>query len=977
MAFADAGHASLDAGEPVTGDSANITLKVEQDDDGTRSASNDTNPTETEDGQYVFDLTQAETNGDKLTFYPESSTAGVQVVCMPSNVLYTRPPNFGDTSISATGVVNGSLRDILGSAITGTAADMASAFSTFWDVSNNAMTVNSLSRSLGSAASQQAQGGTSSTIQLATAEVFGDTDPVGCIVKIFSGTGRGQTRVITAYTSATDTATVSPDWNTTPDSTSLYQIMESVGGLIGSPSDLGGGTSTLAANLSDMAGGTFDNSTDSLEALRDRGDAAWLTATGFSTHSAADVWTEATRTLTGADNITSDNSQINTASGIVESNLQQVLGTTLTETNSGDLANNISFFYDVNPTTTNTVDDVGGSGASAADIADAVWDEAQADHTSAGSFGEIATEIASILVDTDSTIPTLIGTPVADLATDIAGVQSDTDDIQTSIGTINDLGGGADIANNLQDIAGATFATATDSLEAIRNRGDSSWVTGGGGSDRLLMVDTTIATLASQTSFTLTAGSTDDDAYNGCTIVVEDVSTSTQKAVGIVDSYTGSTKTITLLEDPGVFTMAATDKVYILAEKSIKPTTAANYHVDVTANGNVGIDWGNIDNATTVVDLSGTDINLVDTTTTNTDMRGTDNAALATVCTEARLAELDAANLPADVDSIQLDTTAILEDTGTTLPATLSSMDGKIDTVDSVVDIIAVDTADMQPKIGTLTDLGGGATLADNLSDIAGSGFVSSTDSNQAIRDRGDVAWITGAGGGGDATEAKQDTIIAALAVVDGNVDSVLTDTGTDIPNTLSTIESKIDTVDGIVDDILVDTGTTLPTTLGTPTDTDLATDIANVQTDTTAILADTNELQTDWKNGGRLDVIVDAILEDTNELQQDWEDGGRLDLLLDDALELDADEITADACNKIADHIIRRTLANARASSNGDTVAFRSLLGAASKLVNKVDTTTNSNKLTVFKEDDVAQFGTQTLVTDDTALPIVEADTD
>jgi len=39
----------------------------------------------------------------------------------------------------------------------------------------------------------------------------------------------------------------------------------------------------------------------------------------------------------------------------------------------------------------------------------------------------------------------------------------------------------------------------------------------------------------------------------------------------------------------------------------------------------------------------------VDTVTTNTDMRGTDSAALASVCTEPRLAELDAANLPTDV----------------------------------------------------------------------------------------------------------------------------------------------------------------------------------------------------------------------------------------------------------------------------------------------------------------------------------------
>lgn len=36
----------------------------------------------------------------------------------------------------------------------------------------------------------------------------------------------------------------------------------------------------------------------------------------------------------------------------------------------------------------------------AAAVADAVWDEAQADHTSAGSFGEVATEVASVLADT-------------------------------------------------------------------------------------------------------------------------------------------------------------------------------------------------------------------------------------------------------------------------------------------------------------------------------------------------------------------------------------------------------------------------------------------------------------------------------------------------------------------------------------------------------------------------------------------------
>lgn len=59
-------------------------------------------------------------------------------------------------------------------------------------------------------------------------------------------------------------------------------------------------------------------------------------------------------------------------------------------------------------------------------------------------------------------------------------------------------------------------------------------------------------------------------------------------------------------------------------------------------------------------------------------------------------------------------------------------------------------------------------------------------------------------------------------------------------------------------------------------------------------ILADSNELETDWTNAGRLDAIIDLILGDSNELQTDWADGGRLDLLLDAAL-ADTNDIQED----------------------------------------------------------------------------------
>jgi len=58
----------------------------------------------------------------------------------------------------------------------------------------------------------------------------------------------------------------------------------------------------------------------------------------------------------------------------------------------------------------------------------------------------------------------------------------------------------------------------------------------------------------------------------------------------------------------------------------------------------------------------------------------------------------------------------------------------------------------------------------------------------------------------------------------------------------------------------------------------------AQLWTDIDAVLADSNELQTDWHDGGRLDLLIDAALADTNELQTDWVNGGRLDNLLDAA---------------------------------------------------------------------------------------------
>lgn len=87
--------------------------------------------------------------------------------------------------------------------------------------------------------------------------------------------------------------------------------------------------------------------------------------------------------------------------------------------------------------------------------------------------------------------------------------------------------------------------------------------------------------------------------------------------------------------------------------------------------------------------------------------------------------------------------------------------------------------------------------------------------------------------------------------------------------------------------------------------------------------------------------------------------------------------EISAAGANKIADHVLRRTYANARASANGDTLNFRSLLGAVGKLVNKI--AISGASLLIYQEDDTtssAPGGTQVLTTSASADHITGADT-
>ena len=85
---------------PKTGDASNITANLRID-GGAANPVDDTNPTELEDGYYVFDITQVESNGDLILIAPASATGNIQVRGVPE-ALYTSSFTPGDFAVTLT-----------------------------------------------------------------------------------------------------------------------------------------------------------------------------------------------------------------------------------------------------------------------------------------------------------------------------------------------------------------------------------------------------------------------------------------------------------------------------------------------------------------------------------------------------------------------------------------------------------------------------------------------------------------------------------------------------------------------------------------------------------------------------------------------------------------------------------------------------------------------------------------------------------
>lgn len=103
------------------------------------------------------------------------------------------------------------------------------------------------------------------------------------------------------------------------------------------------------------------------------------------------------------------------------------------------------------------------------------------------------------------------------------------------------------------------------------------------------VINTTIATLASQTSFTLTSGPAEDDAINGSIVCIHDVASAVQLGYAVVLDYTGSTKTVTLAAGT-TYTAAATDNISIFPPSNITHAAAVAWGSGAITAGAIAAD---------------------------------------------------------------------------------------------------------------------------------------------------------------------------------------------------------------------------------------------------------------------------------------------------------------------------------------------------------------------------------------------------
>ena len=348
-------------------------------------------------GIYYLSLTQAEMNADYIYIQVKTSTAGAKTQHILIRTMVGDPLNVATTDDGGTINVTGGAIDTV------TTTTTATAVTTVNGIANNVITAAAIADGAIDAATFAANAITAAAI--ADGAIDAATFAAGAI------------NAAAIANAAIDNATFAADVGTTAYATNNIAlaadkalVQQRLDHLVAVADADDVVNDAIIAKLASKAAvnadwSTFVSTTDSLEAMRDRGDAAWITATGFSTHSAADVWAVAVRQLTGT--------QAFNLTGNITGNLSGSVGSVTGAVTVG--TNNDKTNYSIADATSDAV------------IADAVWNAATVTYGGAGSYGllietDLDATISSRSSHTAAAVAALIlVTPAQKIVTDASG----------------------------------------------------------------------------------------------------------------------------------------------------------------------------------------------------------------------------------------------------------------------------------------------------------------------------------------------------------------------------------------------------------------------------------------------------------------------------------------------------------------------------------------------------------------------------
>lgn len=228
----------------------------------------------------------------------------------------------------------------------------------------------------------------------------------------------------------------------------------------------------------------------------------------------------------------------------------------------------------------------------------------------------------------------------------------------------------------------------------------------------------------------------------------------------------------------------------------------------------------------------------------------------------AVIANAAGADIAADIIAVKAETALIVADTNELqtddVPGLISALnDISAAQVNAEVDTALADV-NLDHLVGTATAIPAivSGTYIDQMMDDGTAAFDRTTDSLQAIRDRGDSAWPTATG--------FSTHNAAAVWSVGTRVLTAGTNLNDIAAGDVWAVDATGQQVQGTFGQAIGDPGADADTIYGSvvtgAAGANIAVDIIAVKAETALIVADTNELQTDWVDGGRLDLLLDAI---------------------------------------------------------------------------------------------------------------------